>query len=111
LLRHFGDLAGLRKLSFNIISKFIRLSSSPSKAEMSSNNPGRLQKDELRRLTPPTERLIGASLQHDSLNPLEIFLRMTVLVRMSVDSVMTIKLRMKKLVCTGLELVKATSIP
>jgi hypothetical protein len=42
LLRHFGNLVKLRKLSFNIISKFIRLSSSLSKAEMSSNNPGRL---------------------------------------------------------------------
>jgi hypothetical protein len=42
LLEHFGNLAGLKKLSFNIISKFIRLSSSLNKAEMSSNNLGKL---------------------------------------------------------------------
>jgi hypothetical protein len=42
LLRHFGDLAELRKLSFNIISKFIRLFNSLNKAEISSNNLERL---------------------------------------------------------------------
>jgi hypothetical protein len=42
LLGHFGDLAKLKKLSFNIISKFIRLFSSLNKAEISSNNLGKL---------------------------------------------------------------------
>jgi hypothetical protein len=47
----------------------------------------------------------------DPANPLETPLRMTVLVRMSVDSVMTMKLRIKKLVYAGLESVRATLIP
>jgi hypothetical protein len=38
LLEHFGNLARLRKFLFNIISKFIRLFNSLSKAEISSNN-------------------------------------------------------------------------
>jgi hypothetical protein len=42
LLGHFGDLAGLRKLLFNIILKFIRLFSSLNKVEISSNNLERL---------------------------------------------------------------------
>jgi hypothetical protein len=42
LLGYFGDLAELKKLLFNIISKFIRLFSSLSKAEISSNNLKRL---------------------------------------------------------------------
>jgi hypothetical protein len=42
LLRHFGDLTELKKLLFNIISKFIRLFSSLNKAEISSNNLKRL---------------------------------------------------------------------
>ena len=72
---------------------------------------GRLQKDKLKRLIPLTERLISANIQHDSLNPLETPLRITVLIRISVNSVMTIKLRMKKLIYTGLKLVKAILIP
>jgi hypothetical protein len=72
---------------------------------------GRFQKNELKRLILPTERLIGASLQHDPLNPLEISLRMTILIKMSVNSVITMKLKMKKLVYAGLKLVKIISIP
>jgi hypothetical protein len=72
---------------------------------------GRFQKNELKRLTSLTERLIGVSLQYDPLNPLEISLRITILVKISIDSVMTMKLRIKKLIYAGLESVRAISIP